>query len=131
MIISVPAEHIRRKHSRIPTRGYTFDGWYPDTTCTVPYVNGTVLNTDTVLYGRWKAEHGNLSVAKTVAGNNGDTSKAFNFTVTLGDTGINGTFGEMTFADGVATFVLKHGESKTAVGLPAGITLYRNRGGGR
>ena len=51
-----------------------------------------------------------------------DTSKAFNFTVTLGDTGINGTFGEMTFADGVATFVLKHGESKTAVGLPAGIT---------
>ena len=103
-------------------QGYTFDGWYTDTTCTVPYVNGTVLNTDTVLYGRWKAEHGNLSVAKTVAGNNGDTSKAFNFTVTLGDTGINGTFGEMTFADGVATFVLKHGESKTAVGLPAGIT---------
>ena len=103
-------------------QGYTFDGWYTDTTCTVPYVNGTVLNTDTVLYGRWKAEHGNLSVAKTVAGNNGDTSKAFNFTVTLGDTGINGTFGEMTFADGVATFVLKHGESKTASGLPAGIT---------
>ena len=103
-------------------QGYIFDGWYTDTTCTVPYVNGTVLNTDTVLYGRWKAEHGNLSVAKTVAGNNGDTSKAFNFTVTLGDTGINGTFGEMTFADGVATFVLKHGESKTAVGLPAGIT---------
>ena len=103
-------------------QGYTFDGWYTDTTCTVPYVNSTVLNTDTVLYGRWKAEHGNLSVAKTVAGNNGDTSKAFNFTVTLGDTGINGTFGEMTFADGVATFVLKHGESKTAVGLPAGIT---------
>lgn len=103
-------------------QGYTFDGWYTDTTCTVPYVNGTVLNTDTVLYGRWEAEPGNLSVAKTVAGNNGDTSKAFNFTVTLGDTGINGTFGEMTFADGVATFVLKHGESKTAVGLPAGIT---------
>lgn len=34
-------------------QGYTFDGWYTDTTCTVPYVNGTVLNTDTVLYGRW------------------------------------------------------------------------------
>lgn len=99
-----------------------FDGWYKDEECTQPFVDGTVLNTDTVLYGRWKAEHGNLSVAKTVAGNNGDTSKAFNFTVTLGDTGINGTFGEMTFADGVATFVLKHGESKTAVGLPAGIT---------
>ena len=103
-------------------QGYTFDGWYTDTSCSVPYVDGTVLNADTVLYGRWTAAHGNLSVTKTVAGNNGDTSKAFNFTVTLGDTGINGTFGEMTFADGVATFVLKHGESKTAVGLPAGIT---------
>lgn len=103
-------------------QGYTFDGWYTDTTCTVPYVNGTVLNTDTVLYGHWEAEPGNLSVAKTVAGNNGDTSKAFNFTVTLSDTGINGTFGDLTFANGVATFVLKHGESKTAVDLPAGIT---------
>lgn len=99
-----------------------FDGWYTDEQCTQPFVDGTVLNTDTVLYGLWKAEHGNLSVAKTVAGNNGDTSKAFNFTVTLGDTGINGTFGDMTFANGVATFVLKHGESKTAVDLPAGIT---------
>lgn len=103
-------------------QGYIFDGWYTDEQCTHLYVNGTVLNTDTFLYGRWKAEHGNLSVTKTVAGNNGDTSKAFNFTVTLSDTGINGTFGEMTFAGGVATFVLKHGESKTAVGLPAGIT---------
>ena len=103
-------------------QGYTFDGWYTDEQCKHPFVDGTVLNTDTVLYGLWKAERGNLSVAKTVAGNNGDTSKAFNFTVTLGDTGINGTFGDMNFADGVATFVLKHGESKTAVDLPAGIT---------
>ena len=103
-------------------QGYTFDGWYTDDQCKYPFVDGTVLNTDTVLYGRWEAEPGNLSVAKTVAGNNGDTSKAFNFTVTLSDTGINGKFGEMTFANGVATFVLKHGESKTAVGLPAGIT---------
>ena len=99
-----------------------FDGWYKDEQCKHPFVDGTVLNTDTVLYGLWKAGHGNLSVAKTVAGNNGDTSKAFNFTVTLSDTGINGKFGEMTFANGVATFVLKHGESKTASGLPAGIT---------
>ena len=99
-----------------------FDGWYKDEQCKHPFVDGTVLNTYTVLYGLWKAGHGNLSVAKTVAGNNGDTSKAFNFTVTLSDTGINGKFGEMTFANGVATFVLKHGESKTASGLPAGIT---------
>ena len=100
-----------------------FDGWYKDSDCKQKFQeDGEVLTANTVLYGLWKAGHGNLSVAKTVAGNNGDTSKAFNFTVTLGDTGITGTFGEMTFADGVATFVLKHGESKTAVGLPAGIT---------
>ena len=66
--------------------------------------------------------HGNLSVAKTVAGNNGDTSKAFNFTVTLKDTSVNGMFGDMTFTAGKATFSLKHGESKTATNLPAGIT---------
>ena len=66
--------------------------------------------------------HGNLSVTKTVAGNAGDTSKAFNFTVTLKDTSVNGMFGDMTFTDGKATFSLKHGESKTAKDLPAGIT---------
>ena len=67
-------------------------------------------------------KHGDLTVTKTVDGTAGDTSKAFNFTVTLKDTGINGTFGEMTFTDGAATFALKHGESKTAKDLPAGIT---------
>ena len=30
-------------------QGYTFDSWYTDTTCTVPYVNGTVLNTEEAL----------------------------------------------------------------------------------
>ena len=103
-------------------QGYIFDGWYTDEQCTLLYADGTVLNTDTILYGKWTVARGDLTITKTVAGNAGDTSKAFNFTVTLGDTGINGTFGEMTFTDGVATFVLKHGESKTAAALPAGIT---------
>lgn len=35
-------------------QGYTFDGWYTDTSCSVPYVDGTVLNADTVLYGKWE-----------------------------------------------------------------------------
>lgn len=30
-----------------------FDGWYTDEECTQSFVDGTVLNTDTVLYGRW------------------------------------------------------------------------------
>ena len=65
---------------------------------------------------------GGLSVTKHVAGNNASTDKAFSFTVTLGNTTVNGTKGDMTFENGVATFDLKHGETKTATGLPAGVT---------
>ena len=42
--------------------------------------------------------------------------------MTLGDQGIKGTYGDMTFTNGVATFTLKHKEVKTAKGLPTGIT---------
>ena len=34
---------------------------------------------------------------------------------------INGTYGDMTFLNGVATFKLKDGEAKTAYSLPSGI----------
>ncbi|RHO53358.1 hypothetical protein DW091_19620 [Eubacterium sp. AM05-23] len=64
---------------------------------------------------------GDLTVSKVVSGNAGETDKAFNFTVTLSDKTISGTYGDMTFTDGVAAFTLKHGESKTASGLPVGI----------
>lgn len=64
---------------------------------------------------------GGLIVSKTVSGNRGDTSKDFRFTVTLGDTSINGKYGDMTFHDGVAVFTLKHGQNMKATGLPAGI----------
>ena len=47
---------------------------------------------------------------------------AFNFTVTLGDETIDGTYGEMTFTDGIATFTLKDGETKSATGIPSGIS---------
>ena len=50
------------------------------------------------------------------------SGKAGRTFVTVENTEINGVFGEMTFVGGVATFVLKHGESKTATGLPSGIT---------
>lgn len=41
--------------------------------------------------------------------------------MTLDDKTISGTFGDMTFKDGVAEFTMKDGESKTATGLPAGV----------
>ena len=64
---------------------------------------------------------GSLAVSKTVSGSAGDTERAWTFTVRLGDTGINGAYGDMTFVDGVATFRLRHGESVKATGLPAGV----------
>ena len=68
-------------------------------------------------------ETGNLEVKKTVTSSTAsDKTKDFDFTVTLSDTTINGEFGEMTFTNGVATFTLKDGETKTAEGLPTGIT---------
>lgn len=33
---------------------YTFAGWFTDADCTLSYEDGTVLNTDTILYGKWE-----------------------------------------------------------------------------
>ena len=65
--------------------------------------------------------HGRLEVSKTVEGNGGDSEKAFEFTVTLDNQAINGIYGDMTFANGMATFTLTLGQTCTAKGLPAGL----------
>ena len=77
-----------------------------------------------VLYAQWEKlpDTGNLTVSKVVAGNAGETDKDFTFTVKLSDRSVNGSYGDMNFADGMATFTLKHNEKKNATGLPAGIT---------
>ena len=67
---------------------------------------------------------GGLTVTKTVEGDAGDTGREWHFTVTIEDAGIHGTYGDMRFTNGVATFTLKHGEQKTATGLPAGIDYF-------
>ena len=78
--------------------------------------NGTSTITNTL-------ESGDLTVSKTVVSDaTADHSADFSFTVTLSDTSISGTFGDVTFASGVATFTLKDGGSKSITGLPAGIT---------
>lgn len=71
-----------------------------------------------------------LTVMKTVTGSAGETDREFSFTVTLTGVAadgtkaedIDGTYGDMHFENGVASFTLKHGESKTAVNLPEGIS---------
>lgn len=67
-------------------------------------------------------ETGNLIVSKSVTGSGADAANEFTFTVTLSDTSIRGTYGDMTFTDGIATFTLKANERKAATGLPAGVT---------
>ena len=87
--------------------------------------NGTIIEnkwTTAIFSNTKKLATGNLSVQKTVSGNAADTNKAFTFTVTLSDNTLNGTYGEMEFKNGVATFTLKHNESKSATGLPVGIS---------
>lgn len=74
-----------------------------------------------IIFTNTKNIKGSLTVEKKVTGTHGDKEKEFNFTVTLEDKEINGEYGDMSFKGGVATFTLKHGESKTATGLPAGI----------
>lgn len=34
-------------------KGYIFDGWFADPDCTTPYVDGTPINKNTTLYGKW------------------------------------------------------------------------------
>lgn len=66
-----------------------------------------------------RAKEGTLEVKKTVKGEKNSTA-SFKFTVTLTGAGakLNGTYGDMTFNDGVATFSLADGATKTALHLP-------------
>ena len=67
-------------------------------------------------------DEGGLVVSKSVESDiTADHTKAFSFKVTLDDETVNGTYGEMTFTDGVAEFTLKDTEQKRATGLAQGI----------
>lgn len=66
---------------------------------------------------------GSLTVKKQVTKEVNPTS-SFGIKVTLtgAGTGLSGTYGAMTFNEGIATFDLKNNESITATGLPDGTT---------
>ena len=68
---------------------------------------------------------GSLTISKTVSGNAASTTKEFTFKVMLLQNAnmLKGeyTYGNVTFTDGVATFNLKHNESVTITGIPAGL----------
>lgn len=77
-------------------------------------------NSKEVVLQRAAKATGSLTVSKQVKGNAGDTQAEFDFMVMLSDTSLNGIYGDIFFSDGMATFKLKHGQSRTASGLPAG-----------
>lgn len=68
-----------------------------------------------------------LSVTKKVDGNAANTSKEYSFTITKkddsslsGDYGTDGNGNKVTFAEGTASFTLKHGQTLDLKGLPKG-----------
>ncbi|MBO5056304.1 MAG: Cna B-type domain-containing protein, partial [Lachnospiraceae bacterium] len=106
---------------------YSGDGYVTTvsgTTGTNREVSGVISEAESFVaaFTNTKDTYGKLTVSKTVAGNEADLEKEFSFTVTLDNSLINGLYGEMTFSDGVATFTLKHDESKTAENLPTGVS---------
>ena len=83
---------------------------------------GTISKTQSTAAFTNTRKTSGLEVKKTVVSDlKADNDKEFKFTVTLGEK-LNGTYGGMTFKDGVATFTLKHSETKKATGLPLGVS---------
>ena len=91
--------------------------YFKDEACTVS------LTIDLPTFNNTTAP-GSLTISKTVSGNAASTTKEFTFTVTLMENGDpwndEATYGGVTFTNGVATFKLKAGDSKTITGIPAG-----------
>ena len=93
---------------------------------------GTTDETVTVTYTNTR-NVGDLQVSKTVAGNDGDEGKDFDFTLTLENKAglkVNGTYtvtgvaqSTLTVVEGTATFKLEHGQTITIEDIPAG-TAY-------
>lgn len=63
---------------------------------------------------------GDLKVTKVVKGNDDDQS-VYEIVIELSDTTVNGTYGDVTFTDGVTKVQLSNGQSVTAVGLKSGL----------
>jgi len=110
-----------------PTReGYTFLGWttdQPGIRARVKYGNqiqaDTLVPENNILYAQWSPS---LTVKKVVEGNMGDSNKEFTFMITSTDSSLSGSFGNLTFTGGSASFTLKDGESRTISGVPVGST---------
>ena len=115
-----------------PRSGYEFLGWSEDQYATeetykagdqIVVDNNTDAANENILYAIWKQSTVKLTITKTVTGNFGDKSKAFEFSMQVD----GGNSFELT-AKGTAltngksdyTFSLKHGEKIEIEGIPVG-----------
>lgn len=113
-----------------PRSGYEFLGWSEDPNATdAPYKAGDQIivdNTDNenILYAIWKQSTVKLTVTKTVTGNFGDKSKAFQFSMQVdGGNSFKLTAKGTELPKGSQsdyTFSLKDGENIVIEGMPVG-----------
>ncbi len=102
---------------------YSADGYVT----TMTGNTGTIIGDDlgefavAAIFTNTRNAAGSLTIAKVLEGNDVEVNKDFEFTITLSDTTINGTFSDLVFNNGVASFTLHGGESKTIEGLPNGV----------
>lgn len=78
--------------------------------------------TDSKYVRIYEGNTGNLEISKEVSGDGGELNRAFQFTLTLNDSSINGYYGNVAFSNGTTRFTLRHGESVQVMGLSAGIS---------
>ena len=116
-----------------PRSGYEFLGWSEDRNATETdklykagdqiIVDETDTANENILYAIWKQSTVTLTVTKTVTGNFGDKSKAFQFSMQVdGGNSVELTAKGTALTQGKSdyTFSLKHGEFIEIKGIPVG-----------
>lgn len=109
------------------TPTYKFEGWYSDAACQnkvsgdAAFVPAKVdgLNVAATYYAKFVYDVGHLTITKKVVNDTGFTpvKTQFTFTVKLNDDKVNGTYGGITFTNGVGTVTLANGETATISNL--------------
>ena len=106
------------KISEEPVTNYTpdpsnvYDGSLTNKDRTVEIINN---------YSFTEEKLGDITVTNAVIGSEEDSLRRFAFTLTLADSTVNGTYGDLEFVGGRAEFGLMSGEAATASGLPADV----------
>ena len=114
-----------------PRSGYEFLGWSKDPNVTEAtykagdqiIVDNTGAANENILYAIWKQSTVTLKITKTVTGNFGDKSKAFEFSMKVdggNDFKLTAKGTALTKGKSDYTFSLKHGEKIEIEGIPVG-----------